>query len=179
MGEEPKNEYELARIRTWNLLIRSQTRYPLRHKPRDEKWHSSQTIHTRRPCVSDLLFVWREIWTECCTVWQIRLISRAFCSNLYPIWMIRAFVHHSYWISFLRECFVWPTWLIHAYLKVYWMTIGVRLELWSQTYCATVVDPYALMHCGSFLSWLSWEKKNTMYRMPALREWLLASKHGF
>ena len=132
MGEEPKNEYELARIRTWNLLIRSQTRYPLRHKPRDEKWHSSQTIHTRRPCVSDLLFVWREIWTECCTVWQIRLISRAFCSNLYPIWMIRAFVHHSYWISFLRECFVWPTWLIHAYLKVYWMTIGVRLELWSQ-----------------------------------------------
>ena len=31
------NEYlqklcELARIRTWNLLIRSQTRYPLRHK---------------------------------------------------------------------------------------------------------------------------------------------------
>ena len=24
---------ELARIRTWNLLIRSQTRYPLRHKP--------------------------------------------------------------------------------------------------------------------------------------------------
>ena len=31
--EQPKNEYELARIRTWNLLIRSQTRYPLRHKP--------------------------------------------------------------------------------------------------------------------------------------------------
>ena len=32
------NEYlqklcELARIRTWNLLIRSQTRYPLRHEP--------------------------------------------------------------------------------------------------------------------------------------------------
>ena len=26
--------FELARIRTWNLLIRSQTRYPLRHKPR-------------------------------------------------------------------------------------------------------------------------------------------------
>ena len=25
--------FELARIRTWNLLIRSQTRYPLRHKP--------------------------------------------------------------------------------------------------------------------------------------------------
>ena len=25
---------ELARIRTWNLLIRSQTRYPLRHKSR-------------------------------------------------------------------------------------------------------------------------------------------------
>ena len=24
---------ELARIRSWNLLIRSQTRYPLRHKP--------------------------------------------------------------------------------------------------------------------------------------------------
>ena len=24
---------ELARIRTWNLLIRSQTRYPLRHEP--------------------------------------------------------------------------------------------------------------------------------------------------
>ena len=23
---------DLARIRTWNLLIRSQTRYPLRHK---------------------------------------------------------------------------------------------------------------------------------------------------
>ena len=35
MGEEPKNEYELARIRTWNLLIRSQTRYPLRHKALD------------------------------------------------------------------------------------------------------------------------------------------------
>ena len=24
--------FDLARIRTWNLLIRSQTRYPLRHK---------------------------------------------------------------------------------------------------------------------------------------------------
>ena len=24
-------KFELARIRTWNLLIRSQTRYPLRH----------------------------------------------------------------------------------------------------------------------------------------------------
>ena len=32
--ERHKNVYELARIRTWNLLIRSQTRYPLRHKPR-------------------------------------------------------------------------------------------------------------------------------------------------
>ncbi len=29
---EEKN-YELTRIRTWNLLIRSQTRYPLRHEP--------------------------------------------------------------------------------------------------------------------------------------------------
>ena len=29
-----KGHFELARIRTWNLLIRSQTRYPLRHKPR-------------------------------------------------------------------------------------------------------------------------------------------------
>ena len=28
-----KIAFELARIRTWNLLIRSQTRYPLRHKP--------------------------------------------------------------------------------------------------------------------------------------------------
>ena len=28
-----KKTFELARIRTWNLLIRSQTRYPLRHKP--------------------------------------------------------------------------------------------------------------------------------------------------
>ena len=28
-----KPSFELARIRTWNLLIRSQTRYPLRHKP--------------------------------------------------------------------------------------------------------------------------------------------------
>ena len=26
-----KKKSELARIRTWNLLIRSQTRYPLRH----------------------------------------------------------------------------------------------------------------------------------------------------
>ena len=26
---------DLARIRTWNLLIRSQTRYPLRHKALD------------------------------------------------------------------------------------------------------------------------------------------------
>ena len=25
-------KFDLARIRTWNLLIRSQTRYPLRHK---------------------------------------------------------------------------------------------------------------------------------------------------
>ena len=31
--EYKKKVYELARIRTWNLLIRSQTRYPLRHKP--------------------------------------------------------------------------------------------------------------------------------------------------
>ena len=28
-----RKKYELTRIRTWNLLIRSQTRYPLRHKP--------------------------------------------------------------------------------------------------------------------------------------------------
>ena len=28
-----KNIYEPARIRTWNLLIRSQARYPLRHRP--------------------------------------------------------------------------------------------------------------------------------------------------
>ncbi len=31
--ERKKNIIELARIRTWNLLIRSQTRYPLRHEP--------------------------------------------------------------------------------------------------------------------------------------------------
>ena len=29
---ESKKYHDLARIRTWNLLIRSQTRYPLRHK---------------------------------------------------------------------------------------------------------------------------------------------------
>ena len=28
-----KKRIERARIRTWNLLIRSQTRYPLRHTP--------------------------------------------------------------------------------------------------------------------------------------------------
>ena len=28
--------YDSARIRTWNLLIRSQTRYPLRHRAFDE-----------------------------------------------------------------------------------------------------------------------------------------------
>ena len=33
MGSNSKIAYELARIRTWNLLIRSQTRYPLRHEP--------------------------------------------------------------------------------------------------------------------------------------------------
>ena len=33
-----KTALELARIRTWNLLIRSQTRYPLRHKPRCIKY---------------------------------------------------------------------------------------------------------------------------------------------
>ena len=27
-----KSVFEPARIRTWNLLIRSQTRYPLRHR---------------------------------------------------------------------------------------------------------------------------------------------------
>ena len=32
-GTEKK--VDLARIRTWNLLIRSQTRYPLRHKALD------------------------------------------------------------------------------------------------------------------------------------------------
>ena len=32
-GDTNKRGYELARIRTWNLLIRSQTRYPLRHEP--------------------------------------------------------------------------------------------------------------------------------------------------
>ena len=29
-------KFELARIRTWNLVIRSQTRYPLRNKPNCE-----------------------------------------------------------------------------------------------------------------------------------------------
>ena len=29
---EKEKSCDLARIRTWNLLIRSQTRYPLRHK---------------------------------------------------------------------------------------------------------------------------------------------------
>ena len=33
IGSISKVAYELARIRTWNLLIRSQTRYPLRHEP--------------------------------------------------------------------------------------------------------------------------------------------------
>ena len=32
--KHPKN-YEHARIRTWNLLIRSQARYPLRHTPNE------------------------------------------------------------------------------------------------------------------------------------------------
>ena len=31
-------KFELARIRTWNLLIRSQTRYPLRHEPKVLHW---------------------------------------------------------------------------------------------------------------------------------------------
>ena len=31
-------KFELARIRTWNLLIRSQTRYPLRHEPKVLPW---------------------------------------------------------------------------------------------------------------------------------------------
>ena len=39
--ERHKNVYELARIRTWNLLIRSQTRYPLRHKP---LWTCRRTV---------------------------------------------------------------------------------------------------------------------------------------
>ena len=34
ISKATQKKYELARIRTWNLLIRSQTRYPLRHKPR-------------------------------------------------------------------------------------------------------------------------------------------------
>ena len=33
---DSKPGFELARIRTWNLLIRSQTRYPLRHKPSED-----------------------------------------------------------------------------------------------------------------------------------------------
>ena len=36
ISKATQKKYELARIRTWNLLIRSQTRYPLRHKPRVE-----------------------------------------------------------------------------------------------------------------------------------------------
>ena len=34
---QSQNPVELARSRTWNLLIRSQTRYPLRHKPGDNR----------------------------------------------------------------------------------------------------------------------------------------------
>ena len=36
-----KQKIDLARIRTWNLLIRSQTRYPLRHKA----LHVSEVCH--------------------------------------------------------------------------------------------------------------------------------------
>ena len=32
ISKATQKKYELARIRTWNLLIRSQTRYPLRHE---------------------------------------------------------------------------------------------------------------------------------------------------
>ena len=34
---ESKKYHDLARIRTWTLLIRSQTRYPLRHKARSRE----------------------------------------------------------------------------------------------------------------------------------------------
>ena len=32
-GKKVEKDFELARGRTWNLLLRRQTRYPLRHKP--------------------------------------------------------------------------------------------------------------------------------------------------
>ena len=64
MIERHKNVYELARIRTWNLLIRSQTRYPLRHKPRADNGKIFISLY-KPSSVSDLLFVWREIWTAC------------------------------------------------------------------------------------------------------------------
>ena len=56
--------YELARIRTWNLLICSQTRYPLRHQPRADNGKIFISLY-KPSSVSDLLFVWREIWTAC------------------------------------------------------------------------------------------------------------------
>ena len=41
---------ELARTRTWNLLIRSQTRYPLRHKPLAYRSSIPYTMHTNPAC---------------------------------------------------------------------------------------------------------------------------------
>ena len=52
-----KNIYEPARIRTWNLLIRSQARYPLRHRPSERR-----TNFLLKSC--DM------IWSFSCSYWQ-------------------------------------------------------------------------------------------------------------
>ena len=48
--------FELARIRTWNLLIRSQTRYPLRHKPRWSTTFTWQNLKLLRT------YIWHDQW---------------------------------------------------------------------------------------------------------------------
>jgi hypothetical protein len=41
VNKQEKKIFEPARTRTWNLLIRSQTRYPLRHRPLQSLYNNS------------------------------------------------------------------------------------------------------------------------------------------
>ena len=69
-----KREYELARIRTWNLLIRSQTRYPLRHKPMHSPMVCWKLNLRSRPVCDWPTFGRREIWMyhACqCRFWSL------------------------------------------------------------------------------------------------------------
>ena len=81
-------KFELARSRTWNLLIRSQTRYPLRHKPRRSLNDYYKLLNS-----SDFAFTlscnnnWTHLLDSLWCIWYNR-------HRLHPFSLPRAWIEH-------------------------------------------------------------------------------------